>query len=187
MPEDAPEPPPDPPINGMAGLMKPLVRRPSSWPQVQQRPEKLADPGLIGRLLDGLCGTGLLIVRCRWLLFRLLTLLFSDSWYSRSSSISSEDSDSDRWRHSASRRSTSICSFRCSLMFSSRILFSSATNCCVAFCAFSRFERSCTISERRVRMWLLRFEAVSLVLPFSVARISLLRRGGEATEGARMF
>ena len=132
--------------------MNPLVRRPSICPHVQHLPEKLADPGLIGRLLEGLCGTGLLMVRCLWLLFRLLTLLLSDSWYSRSSSISSDDSDSDRWRHKASLRSTSIWSFRCSLMFSSRMLFSSATNCWVAFCAFSRFARRRTISERKVRM-----------------------------------
>lgn len=53
-----------------------------------------------------------------------------------SSSISSEDSLSDRWRHSASRRSTSCWSFLCKRIFSSLMCFSSKANRCI-FSLFS--------------------------------------------------
>lgn len=155
---------------GIAGLInRSLARRLTSCPHAWQR---VSPPGLIGRLL-------------------LLPDANADTFSlnNRSSSNSRDDSDSDRWRERASRRSTSCCSFRCSRLFSSRMHFSSWAKCWdfswFSFAAAAKLVRSWSTSERR--FWMCAVSCEALSFPFSlrwlislqsdIAKLSIRGRG----------
>lgn len=88
-----------------------------------------------------------------------------DSLKCRSSSISKLDSLSDKWRQSASRRSTSICKRLCKRMFSSLIDCSSLTNLAMfSLCsrsAFSKLAFNRLTSRLKLIMWSVKLAACS--------------------------